>query len=125
MITMFCTAAFSCSNDSEIHTISGNWNLTNTTTAEGSTLNYHDGDVVWSFIEKSGTLNVHNSIITLGPESASAGPGTGSYKFTLKSEHGMEYLYIDGNKVGAVANTGDNLVISTGVNNGSVKVFRR
>lgn len=124
-ITVFCAAALSCSDDAENRSISGSWHLTNTSTAEGNNLNYREGEVTWKFSEKGGTLTVQNRIVTLGPESTLAGPTTGNYRFELRSEQGIDYLYIDGVRTGAVANTGDNLVVSSGVNNGVVKVFRR
>ncbi|MFP5436316.1 MAG: hypothetical protein ACLGH8_00835 [Bacteroidia bacterium] len=122
---MFCAIALSCSDDADTHSISGSWYLTNTTTPEGNNLNYREGEVTWEFSEKSGTLTVQNRIVTLGPENTLAGPGTGSYRFELRSEQNIHYLYIDGSRIGAVANTGENLVVSSGIDNGIVKVFRR
>lgn len=124
-IAICCTVAASCSDDADERSLSGSWHLTNATTAEGTSLSYTQGEVTWSFSENSKTLSVQNKVITLGPENTLAGPATGNYHFSVQREQGMDYLYVDGSRIGALANTGNNLVVSDTGENGIIKVFSR
>lgn len=124
-IAICCAVTLSCSDDADERSLSGNWHLTNATTSEGTNLNYTQGEVTWSFSENSKTLTIQNRVITLGPENTFAGPATGNYHFAVQQEQGMDYLYVDGTRVGAVANTGNNLVVSSSGENGIIKVFSR
>jgi hypothetical protein len=124
-IAICCTVALSCSDDTDERSLSGSWNLTNATTTEGTNLNYSQGEVIWSFSERNNTLSIQNRVITLGPENTFAGPATGNYHFSVQRQQGMDYLYVDGTRIGALANTGNNLVINSNEENGIIKVFSR
>lgn len=121
-----CAATMlSCSNDPDERSLSGSWHLTNATTPEGTNLNYTTGEVTWRFNENNHTLTVENSVLTLGPENTLAGPATGNYTFSVKQIDGIDYLYVDGDQMGAIANTGVNLVVNTTGNSDVIKVFSR
>lgn len=128
---LFCCTiaalALSCSQDPEGNTLNGSWRLTNATVTDGPSLEYENGEVIWTFNESSKTLRVQNNILTTEPENVFSGLATGNYNYNIVSEGEKSYLYVEGTAQGAYANTGENLVISTEAseNNNLTKVFKR
>lgn len=114
--------ALSCSDDTENHSLNGSWYLTNTTAADGSSLSYTKGDVIWTFNENANTITVKNRVIALVPNSNPVDIASGNYSYSLKRQDNLTYLYIDNKAVGALANTADNLVIT---NDGTTMIFRK
>jgi len=117
----------SCSEDNEGNTLNGSWKLTNATATDGPNVEYQKGEVLWTFNEGSKTLRVKNNVKSLGPENIFSGLATGNYNYSIITEGNKSYLYVEGAEQGAFANTGENLVISTGAkgNNNITKIFRR
>lgn len=119
--------AMSCSQDPEGNSINGSWKLTNATVTDGPSLEYENGEVIWTFNENTKLLSVQNNIRTAGPENILSGLATGTYDYSITTEGDKSYLYVEGQEQGAFANTGINLVISTDPqnNNSLTKVFKR
>ncbi|MFP9098654.1 hypothetical protein ACLI09_06325 [Flavobacterium sp. RHBU_24] len=119
--------ATACSEDPEGNSYNGTWKLTNATVTEGPSLEYTPGEVIWTFDEDSHRLTVHNNVVTLGPENIYSGLASGVYSYTVHKTDGINVLYVDGIKQGDMANTSENLVISseTQMDEGLKKVFSR
>lgn len=107
------TLATACSDDPDGNSYEGTWKLTNATVSEDITLEYTPGEVLWTFDEDNNRLTVDNNVYTLGPENTYSGLATGSYSYKVKKENGINVLYVEGVKQGDMANTSNNLVIST------------
>lgn len=120
-------AAFSCSDDPEGNSLNGSWKLTNASVTDGLSLEYENGEVLWTFNESAKILKVQNNIMTTGPENIFSGLPSGTYDYSVITEDNISHLYVEGTEQGAYAATGANLVISTEANNsnGVTKIFKR
>jgi|GEM_PF-2978933 len=126
-LTLIACLVAACSEDPEGNSYNGTWKLTNATVTEGPSLEYTPGVVLWTFDEDSHRLTVDNNVYTLGPENIYSGLASGVYSYTVRKADGINVLYVDGVKQGDMANTSENLVISTETHmaEGLKKVFRR
>lgn len=116
----------SCSTDEPEQKLEGTWRLKSAMAPEGSSIDYNDGEVTWTFNESTHTLYVQKNITTLGPEDFFSGLSTGTYNFSVIDTDGKKNLYVEGIPEGIFAYTNENLVINSDEEaEGFIKVFRR
>ena len=120
---------FSCSKNDDANLIDENnssWHLTNINGGiQGSDIEYTEGEIVWSFNSKEGSLFVDVNLKEATPINNYHFLEDGSYEYKIEDEDGIESLHINNFKIGILTIQKDELHISNGHVDGYNYIFKR